>query len=71
MQVAVAPSEPVHTDSAAFVTPTPTRLDVSNSQSVAIQSPSNVHPVPALDGFGLVVIAIVMGAAALWAWRRQ
>jgi hypothetical protein len=38
---------------------------------MAVQSAPNVHPVPALDGFGLLITAIVMGAAAFWVWRRQ
>lgn len=29
------------------------------------------HPVPALDGFGLLIMATLLGLAALWYWRRR
>ena len=51
----------------------PTSIRVANTQSLSIQSAGDlvVHPVPALDGFGLFVTAILVAAAAFWIWRRQ
>ncbi len=29
------------------------------------------HAVPTLDGFGLLIMATLLGLAALWYWRRR
>ena len=43
----------------------------TQSMSIALSDQGQVHAIPTLDGFGLFVTAIVLGAAALWIWRRQ
>jgi len=72
MQNAEAPSEPV-VDPLTTPALSPTSIRVANSQSLSIQPSGDfvVHPVPALDGFGLFVTVIVLAVAALWIWRRQ
>ena len=54
--------------------PLATSIQVANSTaSMSVQSADGVvvHPIPALDGFGLLVMAALLGVAALWIWRRQ
>ena len=50
-----------------------TAIAVENSGSSTAQVIDGVvvHPIPTLDGFGLLVVALLLGAAALWIWRRQ
>ena len=70
MPNAEPPSAPVVLTTPA---PSPTSIHVANSQSLSIQASGDlvVHPVPALDGFGLLVTAILIAVAAFWIWRRQ
>ena len=70
MSNAEAPSAPDILPTTAL---SPTSIRVANTQSLSIQSADDlvVHPVPALDGFGLFVTAILVAAAAFWIWRRQ
>jgi hypothetical protein len=48
-------------------------ISVENSQSTTVQTIDGftVHPVPTLDGFGLLVVSLLLGAAAFWIWRKQ
>ena len=52
----------------------PTSIHVGNSTATAqVQIGDNIlaHPIPTLDGSGLLVVAGLLGVAALWLWRRQ
>lgn len=53
----------------------PTTLAVANSQTNTAQAvaPNGTvaHAIPVLDGFGLFVLAALLGVAALWLWRRR
>lgn len=51
-----------------------TRVSVGNSSaSPGIDSPADgvAHAIPTLDGSGLLVLASLLGVAALWMWRRR
>ena len=60
---------------AAPPNPLPATFVVANSQSgarlaTAVEG-AVVHAIPALDGFGLLVLAALLGLAVLWLWRRR
>jgi hypothetical protein len=66
-------SEPVAvSQDAGSINETPI-IAVANSQSMVVQQVDGVtvHPIPALDGFGLLIVSLLLGAAAFWIWRRQ
>ena len=52
-----------------------TSIGVANSQSAAPYTATIegavVHAIPTLDGFGLFVLAALLGLAVLWLWRRR
>jgi hypothetical protein len=52
-----------------------TTLSVANSQAKAASAVGKdgavVHAIPTLDGFGLFIVAALLGVAALWLWRRR
>jgi hypothetical protein len=72
MENAEALAEPV-VELMTTAVPSTTSISVANSQSLSIQETADViaYPIPVLDGFGLLVTAIALAAAALWIWRRQ
>ena len=52
----------------------PTTVAVTNSQTRATRETTAgdiVHAIPTLDGFGLFLLAALLGLAALWVWRRR
>jgi hypothetical protein len=67
-----APSAPPTLAPPASLVATP-GIHVANSQSTAVQTVDGitVHAVPTLDGFGLLVVSLLLGFAAFWIWRRQ
>jgi hypothetical protein len=52
-----------------------TTLSVANSQANIVSAVGKdgaiVHAIPTLDGFGLFIVAGLLGVAALWLWRRR
>ncbi len=68
-----APHEPSATDSQPTFS-VPTHLSIANSSaSTQVQAADGIvaHPIPTLDGFGLLIVVALLGIAALWIWRRQ
>lgn len=41
------------------------------SAKAAAANGAAAHTIPTLDGFGLFVLAALLGVAALWFWRRR
>ena len=73
MKNAAVPSEPVSVSSNADPSDETTVITVANSQAMVVQQIDGVtvHPIPTLDGFGLLIVSLLLGAAAFWIWRRQ
>lgn len=73
MQNATVKSVPVLASTQKSGPASATAIAVSNSQSSTAQviDGVTVHAIPTLDGFGLLIVALLLGAAALWIWRRQ
>ena len=73
MKNAAVPSEPVSVSSNADSSDETTVITVANSQAMVVQQIDGitVHPIPTLDGFGLLIVSLLLGAAAFWIWRRQ
>ena len=73
MKNAVVPSEPVSVSSNPVSNDETTVIAVANSQAMVVQQIDGVtvHPIPTLDGFGLLIVSLLLGAAAFWIWRRQ
>jgi len=73
MKNAAVPSEPVSVSSNAGSSDETTVITVANSQAMVVQQIDGVtvHPIPTLDGFGLLIVSLLLGAAAFWIWRRQ
>jgi exosortase sorting signal-containing protein len=73
VQNAEGPTEPIVEPLMMPASSSSTSILVANSQSMSVQASGEqvVHPVPTLDGFGLIVTAILLAVAALWIWRRQ
>lgn len=60
------------TASAAQPVTVTTTLSVANSHVSALgKDGALVHAIPTLDGFGLFIVAALLGVAALWLWRRR
>jgi hypothetical protein len=53
----------------------PTILATANSQSASSDAMGGnrvaVHAIPTLDGFGLFILAALLGLAVFWLWRRR
>jgi hypothetical protein len=62
--ILVAPADPVRTTIAVTNSP-------DNSMRAVTTNGAIVHPIPTLDGFGLFILAGLLGVAALWLWRRR
>jgi hypothetical protein len=41
------------------------------SATAAAANGTAAHAIPTLNGFGLFVLAALLGLAALWLWRRR
>jgi len=41
------------------------------SANAATANGAIAHAIPTLDGFGLFVLAALLGVAVLWLWRRR
>ena len=73
MKNAGVPSEPVAVSANSVLSDETPVIAVANSQSMVVQQVDGVpvHPIPTLDGFGLLIVSLLLGAAAFWIWRRQ
>ena len=73
MQNAVVTSEPVSVATLPAPDKSSSLIGTSNSRSMTVQliDGVTVHPIPTLDGFGLLIMSLLLGAAAFWIWRRQ
>jgi len=71
MQKPEATMPPV-ANSSSLSQPAPA-ISVANTQSIAVHPKDAliVHAIPTLDGFGLLIMSLLLGAAAFWIWRRQ
>ena len=78
----IVPAQPVGTTeqaaassgNAGAIDEVDTRISVRNSGARdTVDAPGHgvVHAIPTLNGFGLLVLASLLGVAALWMWRRR